>query len=110
MKVFKTAFLSHTYFTSDIPTATLLHKCNQPITGSQRIQLYIRPVTVEVVCSILSSPEILLQWAAPHLTLTPDFSRIRLKLYKIENIIRFLSILVNILLWVNIQNLYYEKS
>ena len=35
-------------------------------------------MTVKVVCTILSSPETLLQWAAPHLTLTPDFSSIRL--------------------------------
>ena len=61
-----------------IPTARLVHKCYEPITGSRRIQLYIRPVTVKVVCTILSSPETLLQWAAPHLTLTPDFSNIRL--------------------------------
>ena len=33
---------------------------------------------VKVVCAILSSSEALLQWAAPHLTLTPDFSNIRL--------------------------------
>ena len=35
-------------------------------------------VTVKVVCTILSSPETLLQWAAPHLTVTPDYSGIRL--------------------------------
>ena len=59
-----------------IPTATLLHKCNEPITGSRRI--LIRPVTVKVVCTILSSPETSLHWTAPHLTLIHDFSNIRL--------------------------------
>ena len=34
------------------------------------------PVTVKVVCTILKSPETSLQWAATHLTLTPDFSSI----------------------------------
>ena len=51
------------------------------------IQLYIRPVMVKVVCTILSSPETSLQWAAPHVTLTPDFSDLSLGL-------RFQSILL----------------
>ena len=38
----------------------------------------IRPVTVKVVCTILSSPETSLHWTAPHLTLIHDFSNIRL--------------------------------
>ena len=54
----------------------MLHKCNEPITGSRRI--LIRPVTVKVVCTILSSPETSLHWTAPHLTLIHDFSNIRL--------------------------------
>jgi len=70
-------FYQYTYFTSEYSNSHIVTQV-QPANYMKPEDLFFWPVTVKVVCTILSSPETLLQCAAPHLTLTPHFSSIRL--------------------------------